>query len=113
MLSKYYFMQRGDFRKKEQTNRLNLHVRVCEDDYQHVQIEYVCPFNLSNVAPLHKIILGLLKIFGDRYINSLFITGAIFFIIIIILITFSFHEVFTEIIYAIGVSMHCMPNYNS
>ena len=65
-------MQRGDVRKKEQTNRLNLHVRVCEDDYQHVQIEYFCPFNLSNVAPLHKIILGLLKIVGDRYINSLF-----------------------------------------
>ena len=26
---------------------------------------------------------------------------------------FSFHEVFTEIIYEIGVSMHVMPNYSS
>ena len=51
-------MQRGDVRKKEQANRLNLHVRVCEEEHQHVQIEPFYPFLLSNVVPLHKIILS-------------------------------------------------------
>ena len=35
MLTKYYFMQRGDVRKNEQPSRLNLHVRVCEEEHQH------------------------------------------------------------------------------
>ena len=76
-------MQRVDVRKNEQTSRLNLHVWVCEEEHQHVQIEPFYPFHLSNVDPLYKIILCQ-NIWWSLYKQNLYYWCTIFNLLILV-----------------------------